>query len=140
MTEDTVTCDSRPGVFLVVVWSTWPATSSNSITFAAILADGSVVTWGHELSGGDSSTVQDQLKNVQNVQASSGAFAALLADGAVVTWGNPAGGGDSSRVQDQLRHVRQVQASEDSFAALLDGGFVVTWGCLLYTSPSPRDA
>ena len=115
-------------MFLVVVWSTWPATSSNSITFAAILADGSVVTWGHELSGGDSSTVQDQLKNVQNVQASSGAFAALLADGAVVTWGNPAGGGDSSRVQDQLRHVRQVQASEDSFAALLDGGFVVTWG------------
>ena len=35
--------------------------------------------------GGDRSTVQTQLKNVQ---ASSGAFAALLEDGSVVTWGD----------------------------------------------------
>ena len=33
--------------------------------FAAILADGSVVTWGDEGCGGDSSAVQDQLRGVQ---------------------------------------------------------------------------
>ena len=37
--------------------------------FAAILADGSVVTWGEPDSGGDSSKVQGQLKGVQQLQA-----------------------------------------------------------------------
>ena len=36
--------------------------------FAAILSDGSVVTWGDEDCGGDSSEVQGQLKSVQQVQ------------------------------------------------------------------------
>ena len=35
----------------------------------AILGDGSVVTWGDSYEGGDSSAVQNQLKNVQQVQA-----------------------------------------------------------------------
>ena len=57
--------------------------------FAAILADGSVVTWGNPR-GGDSSAVQDQMKSVQQVKGTRhGAFAAILADGSVVTWGDP---------------------------------------------------
>ena len=36
--------------------------------------------------GGHSSGVQEQLKNVQQIQASDGAFAAVLDDGSVVTW------------------------------------------------------
>ena len=58
------------------------------IAFAAILGDGSVVTWGNADCGGDSSAVQEQLKNVQQIQASDGAFAAILGDGSVVTWGS----------------------------------------------------
>ena len=96
--------------------------------FAAILADGSVVTWGNARNGGDSSAVQDQLKNVQQIQASTGAFAAILADGSVVTWGNARNGGDSSAVQDQLQNVQQIQASLRAFAAILADGSVVTWG------------
>ena len=46
------------------------------------------MTWGDAEFGGDSSTVQTQLKNVQQIQASSGAFAAILEDGIVVTWGD----------------------------------------------------
>ena len=42
--------------------------------FAAILGDGSVVTWGCAGSGGDSSSVEDQLKNVQQIQASRNAM------------------------------------------------------------------
>ena len=96
--------------------------------FAAILADGSVVTWGDARFGGDSSAVRDQLKGVQQVQATSAAFAAILEDGSVVTWADARFGGDSSAVQDQLRGVQQIQATSTAFAAILDNGSVVTWG------------
>ena len=79
---------------------------ATSEAFAAILADGSVVTWGEPDSGGDSSEVQDQLKGVQQVQGNDYAFAAILADDSVVTWGFPDSGGDSSEVQDQLKGVK----------------------------------
>ena len=75
------------------------------MTFAAILGDGSVVTWGNAASGGDRSSVQDQLKNVQQIQASGYAVAAIVGDASVVTWGSAGEGGDSSSVQDQLKNV-----------------------------------
>ena len=123
-------------------WSTWRRQFSSSRSlkgvqqiqgtgsaFAAILADGSVVTWGHAAYGGDSSAVQDQLKGVQQIQGTGSAFAAILADGSVVTWGHAAYGGDSSAVQDQLKGVQQIQASfEGAFAAILTDGSVITWG------------
>ena len=59
------------------------------------------MTWGPIRYGGDSSAVQEQRKNVQQIQASFGAFAAILAD--IVTWGIPAYGGDISAVQDFLK-------------------------------------
>eukprot|EP00439_Symbiodinium_sp_Y106_P052683 s526_g7.t1 len=105
--------------------------------FAVILDDGSVVTWGDAENGGDSSAVQDQLKNVQQIQASGRAFAAILDDGSVVTWGAADSGGDSSAVQDQLKAVQQIRASRyGAFAAILDDGFVVTWGDAEYGGDS----
>ena len=50
--------------------------------------DSTIVTWGDADRGGDSSAVQDQLKGVQQIQATNGAFAAILEDGSVVTWGD----------------------------------------------------
>ena len=72
--------------------------------------------------------MQDQLKNVQQIQASLSAIAAILGDGFVVTWGYADGGGDSSSVQDQLKNVQQIQASGFAFAAILGNGSVVTSG------------
>ena len=66
------------------------------------------MTWGNDDDGGHNFAVQDQLKNVQHIQATSCAFAAVLGDGSVVTWGSARGGGDSSAVQDQLKDVQQV--------------------------------
>ena len=66
--------------------------------FAALLADGTVVSWGDQFLGGDSSKVQTMLQQVQDIQSSSCSFAAILANGSVVTWGRRNGGGDSSRV------------------------------------------
>ena len=72
--------------------------------FAAILGDGSVASWGAADAGGDSSAVQGQLKQVQQIRATQhGAFAAILDDGSVMTWGDAENGADSTSVQDQLR-------------------------------------
>ena len=80
--------------------------------FAAILGDGSDVTWGNSLFLGDGSGVQDQLNNVQQMQSSEWAFAAILGDGSVVTWGDADCGGHSSAVRDQLKNVQQIQATK----------------------------
>ena len=99
-----------------------------TLPFAAILANGSVVTWGAARYGGDSSAAQGRLNSVQQIQASSRAFAAILGDGSVATWGDATSGGDNSNVQDQLKNVQQIQASSNAFAATTADGSVVTWG------------
>ena len=91
------------------------------------MTDQSLYTWGDPEHGGNSS-VQDQLRNVQQVQGSLGAFAAILGDGSVVTWGKADCGGDCSAVQGQLKDVRQIHATECAFAAILGDRSVVTWG------------
>lgn len=65
------------------------------VALAAILANGSVVTWPR-FDCGDSTGVQDRLRNVQQLGLTVRAFAAILADGSVVTWGKLNFGGDST--------------------------------------------
>ena len=103
--------------------------------FAAVLGDGSVVTWGDADRGGDSSAVQERLKNVQQIQASDYAFAAILHDGSVVSWGSP-DCSDDTAVQGQLKNVKQIQATCYAFAAILGDGSVVTWGDAEYGGDS----
>ena len=77
--------------------------ASSFDSFAAIMGDGSVVRWGHP-DDGDSGNVQEQLRNVQHIQATQTACAAIPDHGSVVTWGFPSNGGNCARVQEQLRH------------------------------------
>ena len=84
--------------------------------------------------GGDSSFVQDQLKNVQQIQASRRSCAAILGDGSAITWGDADYGGDSSTVQHRLKNAQQIQAS--MFAAILEDGSVITWGNAGYGADS----
>ena len=80
------------------------------------------MTWGDTPFaefGGDSNTVQHQLRNVQQIQATRRAFAAIIGDGSVVTWGAADMGGDSSVVQDNLKHVQQIQATETALLPFL---------------------
>ena len=118
------------GVVLSAVAQAGPKLRSHrrASTFVAILADGSVVTWGHRFHGGDSNSVRNQLFNVHDVYSTNKALAAVRADGSVVAWGHADHGGDSSAVQDQLQTVEQVFASMQAFAALRSDGRVVTWG------------
>ena len=63
----------------------------NSFALAALRSDGSVVTWGDPLHGGDTSGVDfdgpDNNLAVSQIFSTSYAFAALRSDGSVVTWG-----------------------------------------------------
>ena len=96
--------------------------------FAAVLADGTVETWGSRRHGGNCRTVETRLIDVQDISATFGAFAARLGSGRVVTWGDPTCGGDSSGVQNRLRNVQEIHATSCAFAAVLGDGSVVTWG------------
>ena len=55
--------------------------------FAAILCDGSCLTWGNGCFGGSSRAAKDLLQNVQHIQVSAFDFAAILGDSSVVSWG-----------------------------------------------------
>ncbi len=102
--------------------------------FAALRSDGSVVSWGANPQGGDSSLVADKLDGsvrVEQVFSTQFAFAALREDGSVVTWGDNTQGGDSSNVASKLNgdeDVLQVFSTGSAFAALREDGSVVTWG------------
>ena len=66
--------------------------------------------------GGDSSVVQHQLRDVQQIQASQGvrqgAFAAILGDGSVVTWGSARlGVATAVWCRISCANVQQIQAS-----------------------------
>eukprot|EP00435_Cladocopium_sp_Y103_P046423 s74_g13.t1 len=135
---------------------TWGDQEASQEAFAALLATGSLVTWGHPSRGGDSSEVRHLLRSIKEVKATHGGFAASVVDGSSVTWGlfkmwqrvsatrlafaailpdgsvatlgDPACGGDSSEVTDQLKSVHQVQATDGAFAAILSDASVVSWG------------
>ena len=111
--------------------------SRNQYAFAALRADGSVVTWGDASYGGDSSAVAAELNggiDVTQIFSSERAFAALRADGSVVTWGDGDWGGNSSTVAAQLngvdntKDVTRVFSTSKAFAALRTDGSLVTWG------------
>ena len=70
------------------------STFKPSRAFAA--GSGAVVTWGHPHFAGASSQVQEQLRNVQHIQAFDRAFAAILESGAFVTWDDPEVGGEAT--------------------------------------------
>lgn len=99
---------------------------------AELSASGVVTASGPGFFGGDCSSVQDQLYDVQSIYSTDGAFAALKEDGSVLAWGAPGLGGSTQKVQDQLRSgVKLVCASDGeygAFAALKDDGSVVHWG------------
>eukprot|EP00439_Symbiodinium_sp_Y106_P071594 s2060_g12.t3 len=102
--------------------------AASKSAFAALLADGSVVTWGSPDRGGDSAAVQDQLQEIEELQANKWAFAARRSDKTVVTWGDPERGGDIRAVRSQLTDVQEIHSTRVAFAALRFDGTVVAWG------------
>jgi alpha-tubulin suppressor-like RCC1 family protein len=116
---------------VIKVYSTAePVHNDQTGAFAALRDDGSVITWGSSIGGGDSTEVASSLSgNVVEIFSTGSAFAALKNDGSIITWGDARNGGDSSSVSSQLTSdVVEVFRSENAFAALKSDGSVVTWG------------
>lgn len=122
------------GVVSTPIPVTFPWRSSgeyrNESAFAALRSDGSVVTWGSDYQGGDSSGVADQLRTgVIQIFSSAFGFAALKADGSVVTWGRDIFEEERHQLSLQLRSpVRQIFSNRWAFAAVMNDGSVATWG------------
>ena len=101
-----------------------------------------VVTWGNAEAGGDCSQVQNQLKNLQQVEGKVVAFVALCGDGTVVTWGNFYGDSNDDRewitAPGPLENVQKIYSTGDAFAAHHHDGTVSTWGHNLYGGDSSQ--
>ncbi|CAE8605558.1 unnamed protein product, partial [Polarella glacialis] len=79
---------------VTVVWMSVVQVVGSDGAFAAVKLDGSVITWGHSRSGGDSSHVEHRLQEgLEQVVCNGGSFAAVKFDGSVITWGDSRSGG-----------------------------------------------
>ena len=120
---------------------------SNGSAFAALKADGSVVTWGDSTPGGDSRPVSSKLVKVVKIAATERAFAAHTSDGSVVVWGtNSYGGdlkdsdygvdcnGDGTKGDDECLSsgIVEIVGTYRNFAAMKEDGTVYTWGYGFY--------
>jgi Ca2+-binding RTX toxin-like protein len=106
--------------------------ASSSGAFAALKSDGSVITWGVESSGGNSTGLSALSSGVIQVISTSSAFAALRSNGSIVTWGNLAGSGTAYYTDEVIAKlaggVIRIYANDSAFAALKSDGSVVIWG------------
>ena len=110
------------------------AISSTASSFAALKADGSVVTWGNFATGANSSAVVSNIDGkvgVTKIFSTDYAFAALRSDGSVITWGDQTLGGDSSAVSQALNGsnpVQNIYANSTAFLAVHQDNTITTWG------------
>jgi alpha-tubulin suppressor-like RCC1 family protein len=118
---------------VTAIYSTRVSFAPSGAAFAALKKDGSVVTWGEILYGGDSSAVSSQLSgNIITIFSTGGAFAALKKDGSVVTWGDSGFGGNSTTISSQLSgNVTKIYSDSFGFYALIKDGAVASWGSLV---------
>ena len=108
---------------------------ANEVAFAALKNDGSVVTWGVDISGGDSSHELSNLQgNVAKIFSSKEAFAAVKTDGSVVSWGMMGRDDVYSSISGDLQSgVTDVVSNNYAFVAVKGDGTMVSWGYSIST-------
>lgn len=122
----------------------------NLEAFAAVRADGRVVTWGSEGAGGNSSQVQEtsillvgigMLKKTTRISFFVTSFVSIF-------WDDQKGPGCfidvswflmflGTLIQDQLHHVTLVASTDAAFAALRSDGLAICWGFSLFGGGTP---
>lgn len=106
---------------------------SSKYGFAALISDGSVVSWG-QIDGvsygvsGNTAFLEPTVINATAVTVSRDAFAVRESAGTVVVYGDATHGGDSSAVAADLVNVDYVVAARSAFSAKKSDGSVVAWG------------
>jgi len=90
-----------------------------------------MVAWGHNTYGGDLDSLIN-IKNVEEISATSNAYAARLRDGNVVCWGVGGGGGNGP---DLNGNFVQVRSNARAFAAIRSDGSLYAWGAKTHGVP-----
>lgn len=107
--------------------------------FAALKSDYTVITWGHEKFGGDSSLVQKKLVNVVELFSNDNSFVALKMDNTIVTWGDCSFECINGSLNDiyfkkntininPVINIKTIFNTNSAFAALTYDKTVITWG------------
>jgi alpha-tubulin suppressor-like RCC1 family protein len=99
---------------------------SNEYGFAALLADGSVISWGDN-SEADYTSINGTLQQVIQLVHTNADFAALKRDGTVTFWG-PYSDPATPALNSALTNVTRLFANGWAFAALRSDNSLVTWG------------
>ena len=102
--------------------------SRNKRAFAALLDDGSVVTWGDPKYGGNVDSIASVLDaDVTQIFSSSSGFLALKADNSLVLWGDGFTDENNSFVEIQLQSgAAQIATNDYSFALVQENGALVS--------------
>ena len=117
---------------------------SNDEAFTALKSDGSVVTWGKIIAGGNynltasgvSAANGDLSSGVADIYGRGMNFVALKTNGSVVTWGWTSNGGSSTVTQgnnlaangDLTSGVEKIYYNNGAFVAKKSYGGLVSWG------------
>ena len=117
---------------------------SSTEAFAALKSDGSVVTWGKIISGGNynltasgvSAANGDLSSGVAEIYGRGYNFVALKTNGSVVTWGWTQSGGSSTVTQGNnlaangvlTSGVEKIYYNSEAFVAKKSDGGLVSWG------------
>lgn len=99
--------------------------------FTAIKKDGSVITWGNSINGGEmkDSISSELTSDVKKIYSTTHAFAALKDDNTIVTWGLDYLYGTAIKPKAKLLGtIKDIVANSGAYAALKEDGSVVTWG------------
>ncbi len=95
------------------------------------LKKGNVITWGDDSMGGNSSEVQQELKDIIHISNTRKAFCALRKDGKIITWGYSLWGGDSSMIVFlDGEKVEQVISCDNSFCLKTNYNRLIIFGKL----------
>lgn len=101
--------------------------------FAALLADGSVYTWGegelteHHVAFPDRLSTTNRADKVIDIYANRGAFAALTISRQLYVWGSKFNGADTSVLQNKLQDVHKVYPVDEGFVALRKDNTAIAW-------------
>ena len=93
--------------------------------YAALRADGTIVTWGDNAYGGAQATGVPTTAGFVQIAQTSSAFAALRYDGSIQAWGNIAQGGQGAPTG---TGYTRLFSNASVFAAMKFDGSIFTWG------------
>lgn len=97
---------------------------ATNAAFAALLADGSVICWGHPKHGGGDTVVTTELHSVRHIAACWNAFAAILEDDTFVCWGNAM---FDEIPRPRVKNVQQLHGGGNCFVCVHSNSSVTLW-------------